>query len=137
MIFCKSYILIILLLYELFYCMANSWAAVTAQVDASAIELDQLIQFTIIEDNPQAHHSPDWTPLMRNFIITGTEHAENYSVINGVTRHTQQWSIALSPKQTGKLVIPALRVGADTTRPIPIYVRAAMQKTAINNSRTP
>ncbi len=97
-----------------------AYAQVEASVDHANLALGQSLTLTIVL--PDSGDKPDLTPLNANFEIYGTSSSSQMSIINGKTSSQSSYQITLMPKNPGKQVIPALKVGNDTTAAIPIEV---------------
>ncbi|STX30161.1 KQDN repeat-containing protein [Legionella beliardensis] len=89
-------------------------AELSVQVDATNVQKGETFHLIITNDSATTG-IPDLTPLQTNFTIVGTQRSTNYSVINGKATSSNQWIIALLPKKTGNLTIPAIQVGQEHT----------------------
>ena len=65
---------------------------------------------------------PDLMPLEKDFKIEGTSQTSMTNVINGAVSRSHGWTITLSPRATGSLPIPAIKVGSDESKPLSIAV---------------
>ena len=65
---------------------------------------------------------PDLGNLEHDFQIVGRNQSYNIKSINGNTQAQVTWTYTLSPKQTGKLVIPAIHYKGASSSPITITV---------------
>lgn len=97
-----------------------AYAQVEASVDHANLALGQSLTLTIVL--PDSGDKPDLNPLNANFEIYGTSSSSQMSIINGKTSSQSSYQITLMPKNPGKQVIPALKVGNDMTAAIPIEV---------------
>jgi hypothetical protein len=66
--------------------------------------------------------APDLMPLEKDFKIEGTSQTSMTNVINGAVSRSHGWTISLSPKATGNLTIPAIKVGSESSKPMNIAV---------------
>jgi hypothetical protein len=66
--------------------------------------------------------APDLMPLEKDFKIEGSGQTSMTNVINGAVSRSHGWTITLSPKATGNLTIPAIKVGSDSSKPMNIAV---------------
>ncbi len=96
-------------------------AATRAWLDRTAIGQDETATLNIETDQPGV--APDYTPLEAAFEL-GQPHGNSP---DGVRR---LFGIALSPKTTGALVVPALQVGAERTAPMLLQVAAPAARRA-------
>ncbi|HEU0277318.1 MAG TPA: BatD family protein [Rhodanobacteraceae bacterium] len=98
-------------------------AGVHAFVDRSQVSLGDTVTLNIQSDG--ALGNPDLTPLQQDFDVLGTSRSSSFAVVNGKATRTTQLGIALKPRRTGTLVIPALAVGGGHTTPLTVTVGAA------------
>lgn len=110
-----------------FFCFFNlvAHAEIQVQVDPSQVSIDQSFRLILTQDNLQNGGIPDLTPLQNEFVILGTERRMNYSIINGQTQSSSEWTITLKAQKEGKLTIPAIKIGREYTAPTTIDVSAA------------
>lgn len=83
---------------------------VTASVDANPVMSNESIVLTVIADDSVERDSLDTEPLLKDFILARTEVSSQTNMVNFKTTRTTRWQIVLIPRNTGKLVIPALTV---------------------------
>jgi hypothetical protein len=102
-------------------------ATLSASVDRQTISLGQSFTLTLtLNDNGAI---PNLDPLQQNFVVYGTSTTSQTNIINGHSSSQNTDIISLAPKNPGKQVIPALKVGNDTTNPITIDVLHATAAT--------
>ncbi|WP_028389450.1 BatD family protein [Legionella fairfieldensis] len=97
-------------------------AKVSIQLEASQVQLGETFNLTLILDGSNTDAVPDLTPLQNDFTIVGTERSMNYSIVNGQARSVSEWTIFLTAKREGMLVIPSLQIGQEKTVPASIEV---------------
>lgn len=98
----------------------SAYAQVEASVDHANLVLGQSLTLTIVL--PDSGDKPDLNPLNANFEIYGTSSSSQMSIVNGKTSSQSSYQVTLMPKNPGKQVIPALKVGNDMTAAIAIEV---------------
>lgn len=114
--------------YLLLLCLSPlTYAAISASIDRSMIASDETFTLFITSDSVFKAINPDLSPLNKNFEVVGTSNASSVNVINGKQTSKQQLMITLMPKHTGHLVIPALTIGKNTTKPLYITVKPPLQ----------
>lgn len=119
------------------------FASVTASVDRDRISSDESFMLYISSDSVFKELKPTLDGLNKDFEIVGSSNSSQVSIINGKSTSNQQVMITLMPKHTGRLLIPAIKVGNDTTKPLYVTVLAAtaipksQQKLFIETSITP
>lgn len=111
-----------LFFFFLFFICQFTWALVNVEIDSPKVQADQSFRLLITLSGDEINNVPDLTGLKQDFTIVGTERSMNYSVINGKSHAEGQWVILLMPKKTGVLIIPAIRVGQENTKPLSIEV---------------
>ena len=104
-------------------------ATVNTHIEPSTLTLGESFRLTLTLDEIQSAGIPDLMPLQRDFIIDATEHSVSTSVINGQAETVNQWTVILSPKQTGTLSIPALKIGQQHSSPSQINVTGEPSQT--------
>lgn len=66
--------------------------------------------------------APDLAPLNQDFEVGGTQFGTEISIINGRRTDRTTYNVALLPRRTGTLTVPALRVGTAVTEPLTLTV---------------
>ena len=96
-------------------------ATVTAQLDHDQIGPGETVQLTL-QHSGQTDSQPDLSPLQQDFRIIGRSSGSNIQIINGRMNSQVQISLMLMPKRSGKLHIPALQWGGESTPFLPLEV---------------
>jgi len=98
-----------------------------ATVDRTQIgEYDSLV-LTVKYDEQLISGGPDFTPLEQQFEIINKGRKNSFQMINGKTSSWTIWTIALTPKRKGNLVIPSLEFRGNKSKPIQIRVTKASE----------
>jgi len=109
-----------------------SWAAsFTASVDRKNISENDTFSLVLRYSEQVGFGSPDLTPLEKDFRILNQQRSSQFRSVNGRTESFTEWTLIVSPKRTGKLVIPAISFDSSRTQPISINVQplsAAVKK---------
>ncbi len=109
-------------LFTLFlFAQASALAAVTARVDRPAVDLNESFTLEISVDS-NTDLEPDLGVLEADFYVGQVSKLSNTSIINGEIRRSLTWTVALMPKRTGEQEIPAIPLGGESSRPVPIIV---------------
>ncbi|WP_226468018.1 BatD family protein [Luteimonas panaciterrae] len=112
------------LLCLLLSCMVLAAQAQTrAWIDRDNIAVGETTTLNIETDDLTVD-SPDYSPLRRDFAISGNTSSRQIEIVNGETRTRMLYAVALQPKREGALTIPALRIGSRTTQPLALNVSA-------------
>ncbi|QCU72425.1 protein BatD [Luteimonas yindakuii] len=103
-------------------------AAVQAQarawLDRERIALDETATLNV-ETTEAGVAAPDWSALESDFRLSGHTSSRQVEIVNGRSQARVLFAVALSPRRTGALVIPPLRVGSASTGPLTLTVGAA------------
>ena len=108
---------------------AQAMAAVVAEVDRRSIGFGETLQLVVRSDQ-QTNDSPDTSVLAADFDVLGSSQSTRRSIINGRSEISSEWLYTLAPKREGRIVIPAIRLGSDSTQPINVEVGPASQASA-------
>lgn len=104
----------------------------TASVDRSTIALNESLRL-IVEADESVSGSIDFTELTHQFDIVNTRRSKQTTIVNGKVNATTQWLLILSPKETGKLVIPSVSYQGSFSQALTITVNEA--KSANNSAQ--
>ena len=98
-------------------------AQVRAWVDRDRIEMGETTTLNIAGDAIDS--APDYTPLQRDFELSGHSSQRSASAVNGRVTMRSQFSVVLQPRREGVITIPALKVGNTLTPPVTLTVLPA------------
>lgn len=96
-------------------------AEITASIDRKVINYGENILLTLNSDN-SAGKVPNLTTLKRQFTIIGHVKTGSPYINNGNRKYRTIWKYVLTPKNTGTLNIPAIRVNGEQTKAIKVTV---------------
>jgi hypothetical protein len=96
-------------------------AGVKAWLDSQECAPGESVRLTLEHDG-QDGTLPDLTPLQKEFDILGSSQSSRLRISNGRMSSDIQLQVTLSPRHAGKLVIPPLTWGADSTAPLTLAV---------------
>jgi hypothetical protein len=108
-------------------------AAVTAQVDRDTINEGETFTLNLNVSGSNSSQ-PDLSALHQDFDVLGTGQKSMIQIINGSIQSNHSWSITLSPKRSGKLIIPSIRVGSESSNALAVTVLPASASTAGNGN---
>ncbi|MFZ1234423.1 MAG: BatD family protein [Thiofilum sp.] len=111
-----------------------SWATVSSSVDQTELTYGDALQLTITA-NHGTGVAPDLSVLNDDFEIASQRHESQFSLINGTSSQTSRWILSLYPRKSGKLVIPAITVGAEITDPIVLTINDDTTPNSTNNDK--
>ncbi|TWT20240.1 protein BatD [Luteimonas marina] len=102
-------------------CLEPAQAATRAWLDRDRIEVGETATLNIETDQATAQ-APDYDGLVPDFVLSGHSSSRGVEVVNGQRRARVLFAVALQPRREGLMTIPALRVGSETTEPLPLVV---------------
>jgi hypothetical protein len=107
-------------------CVVNlAWAAdVNAWLDRARISAGETVQLKL-EAEGQVSGRPDTAPLETDFEVLGMSTGSRVNIVNGRTDARTTWTLTLSPKRSGRLTIPALRIGGSRSTALTLEVSDA------------
>ncbi len=121
-------------IFVLFLAVAGfTHASVTASVDRNSVTEFELVRLTIRISGDAPDTPPDFSGIELDFEIINTQNhkSSSISIING--RQTSSvrtdYVLTLRVKRLGRLIIPPIRVGAESTSAIPIHATAQPSET--------
>lgn len=97
-------------------------AQTRAWLDRDSIKQNESVTLTIETDQSG---SPDYAPLEADFVLGAQNSSRQLQMGGGASRNYAQYAVALTPRRTGMLDIPALRVGGGSTTPLLVKVDEA------------
>ncbi|APD49816.1 BatD family protein [Francisella hispaniensis] len=97
-----------------------SYANVSASIDRAHLEKGETFELVLHLDNFDTQ--PDLDVLNKDFTVYNTSTSSKTTVINGQQSSQFEMIVTLMPNKTGKLTIPAIKVGNQSTKPINIEV---------------
>ncbi len=102
-------------------------APVKVEVDRKTVRLNESFQITFsTTEDPDGN--PDFRPLEKEFEIIDRNHGTNSTWINGTSSTTIQWTFDVMAKHAGKVTIPALHFGSETSPALAITVTEGAAK---------
>lgn len=113
--------LLVLMLVSL---LAAAQAQTRARLDRTAISEGDSVTLTI--ESGQLGAAPDYSPLLADFTLSAQTSSRQVQMTNGVTSAKALFGVALLPRRSGALQIPALRVGGEQTNPLQLQVSAGV-----------
>jgi len=93
-----------------------------ASVNSTHIGFGDSFQLILSMDANSMTTAPDLTPLQQDFQILSTGRSSQTNIINGKRTDTTSWVITLTPNKKGKLTIPAITAGANSSQAMTVEV---------------
>lgn len=97
-------------------------AEIDLYVDRDPITMDESFTLTF-ESRGDIDDDPNFAPLKRDFTILSTSQSSSYQIINGRSRSTKSWVLNLMANKVGKLTIPPIAFGTDSSPLLMIEVK--------------
>ncbi|NOQ65459.1 MAG: protein BatD [Methyloprofundus sp.] len=90
-------------------------AQISVSLDRNPVSLNESLQltFTATSDPDSA---PDFSALEKDFTIVNQSQQQSTQIVNGDYSQSIQWVLNVMAKRTGKLVIPAINFGRDSSQ---------------------
>jgi hypothetical protein len=98
-------------------------ADLEVRLDRNRVEPGESVHL-LIRKNGSSGEDPDLAPLSKDFDVLDVSQSQRMQFINGDFSRSHDWIVTLSPKGTGRLAIPPLQVGDQTTEPLELEVAA-------------
>ncbi len=96
-----------------------SQALVTAQVDRTQVVIGETFNLVIsIDEN--TNDQPDLSVLENDFRVLGSSQSSSTNIVNNSYSIEKKWQISLMSLGVGEAVIPAIKLGSQSTQPIKI-----------------
>lgn len=109
--------------------MFSQWVSAnepTAVVDRTTVAMQESFNLIVEVPGSGTRNQPDFSVLETDFEMVRQPAKETeVTIINGESQATTRFFITLTPRRTGELQVPSLRVGNATTKPIAIVVTEA------------
>lgn len=121
---------LILLLLTLLVLLSHTAIAadILVSVDRQPVNLDESFKI-LFTANENPDNEPDLSPLEKDFSIINHSQSSSSSWVNGDYQKSVRWSIEVTAKRAGNLVIPAIAFGNDVSKPMTIEVKQAAPTT--------
>ncbi len=106
----------------------SAWAqTVRAYVDRNPISMDETVRLVVEQQGQITGDAPILSSLENDFDVLGTSQSSQTSIINGRTSTSKQWIITLAPRQAGKVTIPPIEIGGQSSEPLMLVVQEPTQ----------
>jgi hypothetical protein len=105
-------------------CALPALAQTRAWLDRDRIALGETTTLNI-ETDQATTPSPDYSPLLGDFTVTGNTSSRQFEMVNGVSHTRVLFAVALQPRREGLISIPPLLVGGRRTQSLSLAVTAA------------
>ncbi len=97
-------------------------AKITQSIDRKDISAGETFILDIQIDS-DTDAQPDLSLIPSDFTIESTSQYQHTQIINGQRSSIKGWKIKLQTLKTGKITLPAITVGSESTRPIELNIK--------------
>lgn len=97
-----------------------------ASVDRSEIAENETVNLEVIYSDRADTSAIDFEKLLPDFTILSNRPSSQTQIINFRRSSLTSWNLALMPRRTGRLRIPAFEIGNAATEPIEVNVKPAL-----------
>ncbi|PPU05302.1 BatD family protein [Xanthomonas arboricola] len=97
-------------------------AVTRAWLDRDSADAGDVVMLNIETD--QRGVDPDYTPLRNDFALGAKSANQQMQVTNGSVTVRALFGVVLTPRKSGELIVPAIRVGNERTEPLRLQVGA-------------
>ena len=115
-----------LIVFLCFWGISNSFAGVgnfRAEVENKNIPYGETFTLSLTYEGSDGNSlQPDFSVLQKDFKIYGSSNSFESSMINGVVSQKRRWLLTLLPLKEGKITIPAIKAGSESSNSIDIAV---------------
>ncbi|CAD2248768.1 BatD family protein [Xanthomonas arboricola] len=98
-------------------------AVTRAWLDSDSANAGDVVMLNIETD--QRGVDPDYTPLRNDFALGAKSANQQMQVTNGSVTVRALFGVVLTPRKSGELIVPAIRVGNERTEPLRLQVGAS------------
>ncbi|MGA7298053.1 MAG: BatD family protein, partial [Rhodanobacteraceae bacterium] len=110
-------------------CLAASTPALATKVraflDRDTVHLGDTVTLNVSATDAVAVKAPDFSVLVPDFVLHGTSRNQSIRINNGTVSKTVLFAVALDPRHTGKITIPAFSVDGQSSKPLVLNVLPA------------
>ena len=110
-------------------------ASVQATLDRNDVHLGETVTLNLRIDGTRNAGTPDLSALDRDVEVLGTSTNSSLNIVNGQQTAELIIGVALRPKHTGDLQIPALSVAGSQTQPLSLHVGAPDAPASANTGK--
>ncbi|NIJ89553.1 hypothetical protein FHR49_002354 [Xanthomonas campestris] len=111
---------------------APAGAVTRAWLDRDSANAGDVVMLNIETD--QRGVDPDYTPLRTDFSLGAKSANQQMQVTNGSVTVRALFGVVLTPRKSGELIVPAIRVGNERTEPLRLQVVGAANDAASSSS---
>lgn len=94
---------------------------ISTSVDRNPVNLDESFKiFFTASETPDG--DPDFAPLERDFAVLNQGQSSSSSRVNGTYSKSISWTVEVTANKSGKLTVPTIKFGKDSSKPLSIEV---------------
>ena len=111
----KTSIAVALIIMSLLISSIVAAATITVTADRNPVGLNESFTLTF-ESDSSVDSEPDFSPLNKGFQILSRNSNSSMSIVNGKISSSKKWKLTALARRAGKLIIPSVRFGKDTSK---------------------
>jgi len=96
-------------------------AATSAQVGRNTVSVSDSFQITF-ETDQSVDQEPNFAPLYKDFEVMSKSKSTSINIVNGSMQRATRWVLDVMQKREGRLLIPTIVIGNESTKPINMIV---------------
>ncbi len=108
-------------------------ALTNAMLERTSVMENDTIRLIVESDNPDQSAQIDLQSVTESFNVISTNSNQSFSMVNGVQSFKRQWFIELEPKRSGRLIVPSIAIGSESTQPLNVSVLSRSAKAIQSN----
>ncbi len=101
---------------------SSAAGAVTATLDRTVVAEGESVSLSIEVDGQAQGVDPDLSPLEALFEVISSRRSSQINMINGRVDSRTVWEVMLIPRNSGRLIVPSLTIGNETTPALTLTV---------------
>jgi len=106
-------------------------ATLTQSIDRTEIHAGETFLLTLQVDEDTSAE-PDLSLIPKEFTVLSNSQYQQVSYVNGRSSSIKGWKIKLSTLVTGRITIPPITVGKETTKPITLFIKDTSDRVELN-----
>jgi len=126
----RTFQVTVLLAMLLVWLPSAALAQTRAWLDPASTTLGEPVTLQVETDQG----SPDYAPLNADFVLGAQGSSRQVQWSNGSMQQRNVYSVTLTPRRSGTLLVPSLQVGRQRTEPLQLQVGTGMAATAQSNA---
>ena len=120
----QTHLRMALLIVALLLSGSGQCTEIEARISRNPVSVDESFQL-ILQSDGTIDSDPDFSVLEQDFRTLSQSQSQNIQMINGKVARSTTWNLTLMARHAGRLNIPAIPFGTDSSKPLSIQVENA------------